>query len=60
MGLIAYIILWIVTPEAKTTAEKLQMEGERVTIDNIEKNNAIINYDTFTTKTNLSKLEIVK
>ena len=37
MGLIAYIILWIVTPEAKTTAEKLQMEGERVTIDNIEK-----------------------
>ena len=37
MGLIAYIVLWIVTPEAKTTAEKLQMEGERVTIDNIEK-----------------------
>ena len=37
MGLIAYIILWIVTPEATTTAEKLQMEGERVTIDNIEK-----------------------
>ncbi len=37
MGLIAYIVFWIVTPEAKTTAEKLQMEGERVTIDNIEK-----------------------
>lgn len=37
MGLIAYIVFWIVTPEAKTTAEKLLMEGERVTIDNIEK-----------------------
>lgn len=37
IGLIAYVVLWIVTPEAKTTAEKLQMEGEHVTIDNIEK-----------------------
>ena len=36
-GFIAYIIFWIVTPEAKSTAEKLQMEGEKVTIDNIEK-----------------------
>ena len=37
IGLFTYIILWIVTPEAKTTAEKLQMEGEKVTIDTIEK-----------------------
>lgn len=36
-GLLAYIIFWIVTPEALTTAEKLQMEGEPVNIDNIEK-----------------------
>ena len=36
-GFIAYIIFWIVTPEAKSTAEKLQMEGEKVNIDNIEK-----------------------
>ena len=36
-GLITYIVLWIVTPEAKSTAEKLQMEGEKVNIDNIEK-----------------------
>ncbi len=34
---IAYIILWILLPEAKTTSEKLQMEGEAVNIDNIEK-----------------------
>ncbi|WP_010134159.1 PspC domain-containing protein [Ochrovirga pacifica] len=32
-----YIILWVLVPEAKTTAEKLQMQGEPVNIDNIEK-----------------------
>lgn len=32
-----YIILWVLIPEAKTTAEKLEMVGENVTIDNIEK-----------------------
>jgi phage shock protein PspC (stress-responsive transcriptional regulator) len=32
-----YILLWILLPEANTTAEKLQMEGEPVNIDNIEK-----------------------
>mgnify|MGYP000610323069 CR=1 FL=1 len=36
-GVLLYIILWILLPEAKTTAEKLQMEGEPVNIDNIEK-----------------------
>jgi phage shock protein PspC (stress-responsive transcriptional regulator) len=36
-GILIYIILWILLPEAKTTAEKLQMEGEPVNIDNIEK-----------------------
>jgi phage shock protein PspC (stress-responsive transcriptional regulator) len=36
-GVLAYIILWIVMPEAKTTAEKLEMTGEPVTISNIEK-----------------------
>lgn len=36
-GLLAYIILWIVMPEAKTTAEKLEMTGEPVTISSIEK-----------------------
>ncbi|MDA9001602.1 DNA mismatch repair protein MutS [Flavobacteriaceae bacterium] len=42
--------------------DKVRIEGSTTigVIDNIEKNNAIINYDTFTTKTNLSKLEIVK
>lgn len=36
-SVLLYIILWILLPEAKTTAEKLQMEGEPVNIDNIEK-----------------------
>jgi phage shock protein PspC (stress-responsive transcriptional regulator) len=36
-GVLAYIILWIVMPEAVTTAEKLEMKGEPVTISNIEK-----------------------
>jgi phage shock protein PspC (stress-responsive transcriptional regulator) len=36
-GALAYIILWIVMPEAKTTSEKIEMTGEPVTISNIEK-----------------------
>lgn len=36
-GILAYIILWIVTPAAVTTAEKLEMRGEPVNISNIEK-----------------------
>nr|NQU93931.1 PspC domain-containing protein [Bacteroidota bacterium] len=36
-GLIAYIILWIIVPEAITTAEKLEMRGEPVNISNIER-----------------------
>ena len=36
-SIITYVILWIVIPQAETTAEKLQMEGEAVNIDNIEK-----------------------
>ena len=42
--------------------DKVRIEGSSTVgvIDNIEKNNAIINYDTFTTKTNISKLEFVK
>ncbi|HLA55966.1 MAG TPA: PspC domain-containing protein [Flavobacterium sp.] len=36
-GIVAYIVLWIITPAAVTTAEKLEMTGEPVTISNIEK-----------------------
>ncbi len=33
-----YFLLWIIIPKAKTTAQKLEMRGEPVTISNIEKN----------------------
>lgn len=36
-GVLAYIILWIVMPEAVTTSEKLEMKGSLVNISNIEK-----------------------
>ncbi len=36
-GIIAYIVLWAVTPAAITTSEKLEMDGEPVTISNIER-----------------------
>ena len=32
-----YILLWILVPEAKTTAEKLMMKGEPVNVSNIKK-----------------------
>jgi len=35
-GVLIYVILWIITPEAKTITEKVQMEGEPVTLKNIE------------------------
>ena len=35
-GIIAYLILWLVVPEAATTAEKLEMRGEPVNLSNIE------------------------
>jgi phage shock protein PspC (stress-responsive transcriptional regulator) len=34
-GFWIYIILWIVAPKANTVAEKLEMRGEPVTVENI-------------------------
>lgn len=42
--IMAYIILWIVMPEAKTIAQKLEMYGEPVTAENIK------NYTTNSSK----------
>jgi hypothetical protein len=36
LGLIIYIILWIALPQAKTITERMQMQGEPVTLSNIE------------------------
>jgi len=37
IGLLIYIILWIVVPEARTTAQKLEMRGDPVNASNIGK-----------------------
>ena len=36
-GIPIYILLWILIPEAQSTADKLQMKGEAVNISNIER-----------------------
>jgi phage shock protein PspC (stress-responsive transcriptional regulator) len=37
-GIIIYIILWAIAPEAKTLTDKMQMSGEPITLENIESN----------------------
>jgi len=37
-GLMAYIILWIISPVAKTMTEKMEMKGQPITLTNIESN----------------------
>jgi phage shock protein C len=36
IGVVTYLILWIVLPEAKTTAQRIEMKGEPVNIQNIK------------------------
>ncbi|NOS57540.1 MAG: PspC domain-containing protein [Cyclobacteriaceae bacterium] len=36
LGLLLYIILWIALPEANSITEKMEMQGEPVTLSNIE------------------------
>ncbi len=35
-SIVAYIILWLVIPEAKSAADKLEMKGEKVDLNNIK------------------------
>lgn len=35
-AVLVYIVLWLVVPEAKTAADKLQMRGEPVTLDSLK------------------------
>lgn len=35
-GLVIYIILWIITPVAKSITERIEMKGGAITLDNIE------------------------
>lgn len=36
-GIIIYLVLWLIVPEARTTAERLEMRGEEININNIER-----------------------
>ncbi|GAA4470266.1 hypothetical protein GCM10023189_58550 [Nibrella saemangeumensis] len=38
VGFLAYIILWIISPEAQTLTEKMEMKGQPITLTNIEHN----------------------
>ena len=37
VGLLAYLILWIAVPKARTTSQLLEMKGEEVTVTNIQR-----------------------
>ncbi len=37
LSILAYLILWVIIPPARTVSEKLEMQGDPVTISNIEK-----------------------
>lgn len=37
-GLVIYIVLWIISPSANTLTEKMEMQGEPITLTNIETN----------------------
>jgi phage shock protein PspC (stress-responsive transcriptional regulator) len=36
-GIIIYLVLWLIVPEARTTADRLEMRGEEININNIER-----------------------
>jgi len=38
IGPVLYVIIWIITPEASSITEKLEMQGEPVTLSSIESN----------------------
>ena len=56
-GFLAYIILWIVAPKAKTLTQKMEMKGEPVTLSNIETNiKESINVDKNAPENGLTKV----
>ena len=37
-GLVIYLVLWVISPNANTLTEKMEMQGEPITLSNIESN----------------------
>jgi len=52
--LLVYIILWIVIPKAETPSQKLEMRGERITVETIEK---LVKEEYTKVKDNLKKVK---
>jgi len=38
VGILAYIVLWIIAPKANSLTDKMQMKGQKVTLSNIDSN----------------------
>jgi phage shock protein PspC (stress-responsive transcriptional regulator) len=38
LGFFIYVVMWVILPEARTLTDKMQMQGEPVTLSNIESN----------------------
>jgi len=55
-SLVIYIILWIVIPAARTSAQKLEMRGKDINVSNIEKS---VREEFNNIKTNMSKPDSV-
>ena len=55
ISVILYIVLWIAVPMARTTSQKLEMHGEEVNLNNIERK---IREEYSMVKDNISRIEI--
>lgn len=56
IGIILYLAFWVVTPFANSITQKMQMKGEAITINNIEKAVAASSKNTMNDESTLSKL----
>lgn len=58
VGFLLYLVLWIISPQANTLTEKMEMQGQPITLSNIEhsiKQNLNIN-DTPNTESTLTRI----
>ncbi|MFT4030913.1 MAG: PspC domain-containing protein [Siphonobacter sp.] len=56
-GLILYLVLWAITPPAKTLTDRMKMQGEPITLTNIETNiKKTLNIENQSTESTLTKV----
>lgn len=57
VGFIVYVVLWIALPEAKSITDRMEMQGEPVTLSNIESNiKKNLNVDSDKEETTVTKI----